>query len=150
MAESSHSGRNFLLSGIVLGLGAAAAGVWLLSQDSLESLPTRMGGNGEKGADLTSEAARQKQDALAPRRMVDVAPPLEEAYVPRVAAQGGKIPRYTPLFFAPMLWQVADDAQKKNIVVDLLSEDSETRSEWLVFLLWSGPACRAVRCVERG
>ncbi len=125
MAESSHSGRNFLLSGIVLGLGAAAAGVWLLSQDSLESLPTRMGGNGEKGADLTSEAARQKQDALAPRRMVDVAPPLEEAYVPRVAAQGGKIPRYTPLFFAPMLWQVADDAQKKNIVVDLLSEDSK-------------------------
>ncbi len=125
MAESSHSGRNFILSGVVLGLGAAAAGVWLMSQDPLDPLSTRMDGNGEKGADLTSEAARQKQDALAPRRMVDVAPPLEEACVPRVAAQGGRIPRYTPLFFAPMLWQVSDDAQKKNIVVDLLSEDSK-------------------------
>ncbi len=124
MAESSHSGRNFLLSGIVLGLGAAAAGAWLMSQNQLEPLPTRMGSNGGKAADLTTAATRQKQDALTPRRMVDVAPPLEEACVPRIAAQGGKIPRYTPLFFAPKLWQVPDAAQKKNIVVDLLSEGS--------------------------
>ena len=89
MAESSHSGRNFILSGVVLGLGAAAAGVWLMSQDPLDPLSTRMDGNGEKGADLTSEAARQKQDALAPRRMVDVAPPLEEACVPEEKYRGG-------------------------------------------------------------
>ncbi len=125
MADSSRTGRNFLLSGIVLGLGAAAAGAWLLTQSRQEPLPTRMSGNGEKEADLTSASVRQKQDALTPRRMVDVAPPLEEAYIPRITAKDGKIPRYTPLFFAPELWQVADEAQKKNIVVDLLSEDSK-------------------------
>ncbi len=125
MAESSHSGRNFLLTGIVLGLGAAAAGAWLMRQDQLEPLPIRMDGGDEKAPDLTSDAARQKQDALTPRRMVDVAPSTEEAYVPRITAEGGRVPRYTPLFFAPMLWQVPDDAQKKNIVVDLLSEDSK-------------------------
>lgn len=124
MANSSNTGRNFLLAGFVLGLGAAAAGIYVLNSPEPESLAVGMENSDSKGAALTQEASQMKQDALTPRRLVDVAPPLEEAFIPRDKVEGKKIPRYTPLFFAPTIWQVPDPAQKKNLAVDLLADGS--------------------------
>ncbi len=124
MANSSDTGRNFLLAGLVLGLGAAAAGIYVLNSPEPESLAVDMENSNSKGAALTQEASRMKQDALTPRRLVDVAPPLEEAFIPRDKVEGKKIPRYMPLFFAPTIWQVPDPAHKKNMAVDLLADGS--------------------------
>lgn len=124
MANSSDTGRNFLLAGLVLGLGAAAAGIYVLNSPEPESLAVDMENSNSKGAALTQEASRMKQDALTPRRLVDVAPPLEEAFIPRDKVEGKKIPRYMPLFFAPTIWQVPDPAHKKNLAVDLLADGS--------------------------
>lgn len=112
------------MAGFVLGLGAAAAGIYVLNSPEPESLAVGMENSDSKGAALTQEASQMKQDALTPRRLVDVAPPLEEAFIPRDKVEGKKIPRYTPLFFAPTIWQVPDPAQKKNLAVDLLADGS--------------------------
>ena len=147
MANSSTTGRNFLLGGLVLCVGAVAAGVSVLSSPAPSSLtedidqltdenkqefnssesnsPTaNEGSNRSKGAKLTQEPLQMKEDALTPRRLVDVAPPLEEAFIPRDKVEGKKVPRYTPLFFAPTIWQVPDAGQKKNLAVDLLADGS--------------------------
>ncbi len=126
MADSSNTGRNFLLVGIVLGVGAAAAGVYVLNTPEPESLDvTHIVSDSEKAAALTQEASQMKENALTERRLVDAAPPLEVAFIPRDKAKGKKVPRYTPLFFAPDIWQVPDAAQKKNVAVDLLAADSK-------------------------
>ena len=122
MADSSNTGRNFLIAGIILGVGAAATGVYVLSSPAPESLVVNMANESSQAADLTQEASRMTQDALTRRRMVDAAPPLETAYIPRDKVEGKKVPRYTPLFFAPAIWQVPDAGQKKNVAVDLLEE----------------------------
>ena len=124
MANSSDTGRNFLLAGFVLGLGAAAAGIYVLNSPEPESLAVDMENSGSKGAALTQEAFRMKQDALTSRRLVDVAPPLEEAFIPRDKVEGKKIPRYTPLFFAPTIWQWTNREQMKNVAVDPLAVGS--------------------------
>ena len=131
----------------MLCVGAVAAGVSVLSSPAPSSLtedidqltdenkqefnssesnsPTaNEGSNRSKGAKLTQEPLQMKEDALTPRRLVDVAPPLEEAFIPRDKVEGKKVPRYTPLFFAPTIWQVPDAGQKKNLAVDLLADGS--------------------------
>ena len=115
------------MTGIMLGVGAAAAGVYVIRVESPEpdALEVRMTRGDDQASALTQEAAQMKQDALTERRFVDVAPPLEVAFVPRDKAKDKKVPRYTPLFFAPAIWQVPDAAQKKNVAVDLLAPDSK-------------------------
>ena len=123
MADTSNPGKQFLITGIVLGLGAAAAGAYILnSQDNHDlKVDIRSGG---KVASLTDKAAQLKQEALTKRSVADVAPSTEEAWIPRNKAENKKEPRFTPLFFAPKLWQVADVTLKKNVVRDLLDAES--------------------------
>ena len=124
MADSSNTGRNFLLIGIMLGVGAAAVGVYVLNSAAPDKLSVSIKDDGSEGSSLTQEAVQLKEDALVPRRLLDVAPPLDEASIPRDKVEGKKVPRYTPLFFAPTVWQVPDATQKKNVAVDLLAPDA--------------------------
>lgn len=123
MADSSKIGRNILVVGIVLGIGAIGGGYYIYNLPDTDTLDVRM--PQAKAADngLTDEAAQVVRDVSTMRRMVDVAPGLDVAFVPRDKVEGKKVPRYTPLFFAPTIWEVPDAAQKKNIAVDLLAVD---------------------------
>lgn len=120
MADSSNTGSKFLIVGAVLGIGAAAAGYFATQSCNPEPINTRMSGG--KLPDLTQKAEALKTDALAERALVDVAP--QDAVVPNLAAEGGSVPRYTPLFFAPKLWHVTSDG--KSEVRDLLNPKSES------------------------
>ena len=113
-----------MICGILLGLGAAGGGVYIMNSANHDPLSTRMQGGDDKATALTEKATQMKDAALKARRMVDVAPPLEDAWVPRASAKDGKLPRFTPLFFAPSIWEVPDAAQKKNVAVDLLDNES--------------------------
>lgn len=124
MANSSNIGRNFLICGVLLGLGAAAGGVYVMNSTSHDPLPTSVQGGDERSTALTEKSVKIKEEAMTARRIVDVAPPLEEAWIPRASAKDGKLPRFTPLFFAPTIWQVPDAAQKKNVAVDLMDAGS--------------------------
>ena len=105
MADSSNTARNFLLTGVLLGVGAAAAGAYIMTSEEIPNIDPRVEGSGKTAA-LTQEAAQLKEQALAPRQMADVAP--QGAEVPRIAAENGSVPRYTPLFFAPKLWHISE------------------------------------------
>lgn len=124
MADSSNPGKKFLLAGIVLGIGAAAAGAYIQTTQEQQTLRVQVGSGDKVAASFTDEAAKMKQNALTPRRVVDIAPPLDEAWIPDNKAEDKKLPRYTPIFFAPRLWQVADETQRKNVVRDLLDAKS--------------------------
>ena len=113
-----------MICGILLGLGAAAGGVYIMNSANHDPLLTRVQSGDDKATALTEKATKMKDAALMVRRMVDIAPSLEEAWVPRAAAKDGKLPRFTPLFFAPSIWEVPDAAQKKNVAVDLLDNES--------------------------
>lgn len=120
MADSSNTGRNFLLTGALLGIGAAAAGGYIYSSDPIQKIDTNMAGG--KTPSLTQEAEQIKADALKVRVVADVAP--EGAIIPRFGAKNGGAPRFTPLFFAPKLWRVADKG--RDDVRDLLHPNSES------------------------
>ncbi len=124
MADTSKIGRNMLLIGSMLGIGAAAVGYYVYDLPEPDTLDVPMPKAQTTPDGLTGEAAQVVQNVTTERRMVDVAPDLDVAFVPRDKAEGKKIPRYTPLFFAPTIWEVPDAAQKKNIAVDLLASDS--------------------------
>ena len=113
-----------MICGILLGLGAAAGGVYIMNSANHDPLLTRVQSGDDKATALTEKATKMKDAALMVRRMVDIAPSLEEAWVPRATAKDGKLPRFTPLFFAPSIWEVPDAAQKKNVAVDLLDNES--------------------------
>ncbi len=113
-----------LLIGSVLGIGAAAVGYYVYDLPEPDTLDVRMPQAKTTSDGLTGEAAQIESNVTTERRMVDVAPGLDEAFVPRDKAKDKKIPRYTPLFFAPTIWEVPDEAQKKNVAVDLLASDS--------------------------
>lgn len=116
MADSSNTARNILLIGALLGVGAAAAGVYISSSEKVEPIHARVDSSGKTPA-LTQQAVQLKENAFAPRQVADVAP--QGAVVPRLAAKDGAEPRYTPLFFAPKLWRVSEGAAAG--VRDLLS-----------------------------
>lgn len=118
MADSSNTGRNFLLVGALLGIGAAAAGAYIQSSQKVAEIDTNM--RSGKAPSLVQEAEQLKTDALAARLIADVAP--QDARVPRHDAKSGYVPRYTPIFFAPKLWQVP--GRDKSEVVDLLNPKS--------------------------
>lgn len=124
MADSSKIGRNILLLGTVLGLGAAAGGYYMYTLPEPDSLNVPMPKVKVKDNGLTDEASQIVQNVATERRLVDEAPGLDVAFVPRDKVEGKKLPRYTPLFFPPTIWQVPDAAQKKNIAVDLLADGS--------------------------
>lgn len=125
MADSSNIGRNFILTGVVLGLGAAAMGAYISSNYEKQSISVHMPSSG-KLASLTEKATQTHQEAKRARQVVDLAP--ADTWVPKnkiVDAAGkasknpdGKLPRYMPLFFAPKLWQVAMESRYE--VMDLL------------------------------
>lgn len=119
MADSSNTGRNFLIIGALLGIAAAGAGVYVLNSAPTPDIDPTMGSG--KQASLTDEAVQLKDDALAVRTVTDVAP--KDAVIPRVSSKTGTEPRYTPIFFAPKLWQI--HTQDKSDVRDLLNPKSE-------------------------
>lgn len=121
MADSSNTGRNFLLIGALLGIGAAAAGVYINSSSPVYPIDTSVSSS-KKPAALTEEARRLTENALTVRTLADVAP--QGAVVPRLAAKDGAEPRYTPLFFAPKLWLIASGV--KGDVRDLLDPKSQS------------------------
>lgn len=128
MADSSNTARNFILTGVLLGVGAAAAGVYITNSTELPTISTAMRSSSEAKIfdKLTQDAVALKNGAMAERQLADVAP--QGADIPRVAAKDGKEPRYTPLFFAPKLWQVATASGSRE-VRDLMSPGSKALHE---------------------
>lgn len=120
MADSSNTARNFILTGALLGIGAAAAGVYIMNTTNLPGIDTRVETRRQQ-LSLTKEAVELKERALAERVLKDVAP--EGAAVPRLGAKDGAEPRYTPLFFAPKLWMVTTPAGRE--VRDLMNAKSQ-------------------------
>lgn len=120
MADSPNTARNFILVGALLGIGAAAAGAYIMNSEEIQQIDTRV--EGGKSSDLTREAISLHDNALAARSLADVAP--ADAVVPRLAAKDGAEPRYTPLFFAPKLWEVTDNTGRS--VRDLLQPKSQS------------------------
>lgn len=120
MADSSNTGRNFLIIGALLGIGAAFAGAYIQSSQDIPEIPLNVGSG--KTPSLTQEAEQLKKDALTVRTVADSAP--QDAVVPRLGAKGGSVPRYTPLFFAPKLWQIP--GVDRSDVRDLLNPKSES------------------------
>ena len=94
-----------MLIGALLGVGAAAAGAYIMSSENIADINTRVEGGGKTAA-LTQQAVQLKENALTLRHITDVAP--KDAVVPRIAAKDGSEPRFTPLFFAPQLWHVSE------------------------------------------
>ena len=123
MADSSNTARNFILTGVLLGVGAAAAGVYVMKTTEIPQINTHIASS-DKTPSLTRNAVALKNDALAKRELADIAP--EGAVIPRLNNQGVVVnsPRYTPLFFAPKLWEVTAANGKKD-VRDLLSPASK-------------------------
>lgn len=120
MADSSNTARNFILIGALLGISAAAAGFYISSSVEIPIIDPRVESRG-KTPSLTAEAARLQESALAERMLADAAP--AGAIVPRLAAKDGGVPRYTPLFFPPKLWQVTEKGSRS--VRDLLNPKAE-------------------------
>lgn len=103
MAESSTTGRNFIIAGVVLGLGAAAAGYFTASSYDKQTVDPEISKVGAMAAE-TQKVQAAYESAMRDVVVSDVAP--EGAWIVRDKAPEGKEPRYTPIFFAPKLWTV--------------------------------------------
>lgn len=122
MADSSTTGRNFIIAGVVLGLGAAAAGFHISSSYDKQVVSTSMRGEAKVAA-LAQKVKDTYDSATRDTIVVDVAP--EGAWIARDKAPEGKEPRYTPIFFAPNLWIVSEGETKASIRDLLAIEDPE-------------------------
>ncbi len=111
MAEQTNFGKNALITGILLGVASGAFGIYTLTGGKVPAAQTELSNDGVAAAKELSELAattnaiRQRDYTIA-----DVAP--EGAVI------AGKA-RYTPIFFSPELWQVTNDAEGANSVVDI-------------------------------
>ncbi len=110
MAEQSNAGRNILLTGVALGIIAIGLGAYSLVSFKAEQPLITVTSKPAKAEALAAEAVAVKEALTSSHAVVDVAPKGVEI--------NGK-PRFAPIFFAPELWQVAFDAQKKNVVMDV-------------------------------
>lgn len=126
MADSSASGKNFIITGVVLGLAAAAAGYYVSSQ---EKPSVSLSVSGKSNVAKYAQDAKALYDAATKRDLVaDVAP--SGAWVARdkvggKKVEGHKVPRYAPIFFAPKLYLVSVSPNKAE-VRDLMGiEDPE-------------------------
>lgn len=128
MADPSNTARNFILTGLLLGVGAAGAGVYIMNNAELPDLQTSIRGSSEAKIfeSLTKAPIALTQAAKAERLLADVAP--QGAIIPRVSAENGSEPRYTPLFFAPKLWSVTS-ARGGREMRDLMSPKSKDLHE---------------------
>lgn len=130
MADSSPIGRNMMLAGIFLGLGAAAAGFYVSSSYEKPEVDTSV----RRECNVTAMAEEVKADYEATIRscvLVDVAP--KDAYIARKKMPGadgkmvdtpeGKVPRFAPLFLPPKLWVSSKPAEgvDKGLVIDLMA-----------------------------
>lgn len=132
MADTSSTGRNFLLAGLALGLGAAAAGFYISSSFEKKEIDFNMSGEGGVAA-LSKQVKDAYDEAMRDTVLADVAP--QNAWIARdkspnasgklVKNPEGKIPRYTPLFFAPQLWFVAEGPSKASVRDLLVMENPE-------------------------
>lgn len=131
MAVSSI-GKNFIVAGAVLGIGAAAAGFYILSSQQNETIDTNIRGEGSV-ASYSAKVKAVYDDAVRDVVIADVAP--ANTWVARDKARGadgklvktadGKVPRYTPLFFAPKLWLVDNGTETPEMVDLLVIENPE-------------------------
>lgn len=122
MADSSTTGRNFIIAGVVLGLGAAAAGYFATSSYEKQAIDTTVRAAGK----ITAEAQKVQaayEEAARDVVVTDIAP--EGAWIARDKAPEGKLPRYTPVFFAPNLWLVSEGESKVSMRDLLAMEDPE-------------------------
>lgn len=138
MADSSTTGRNLILVGVLLGLGAAAAGFYVSSSFEAPSVDVSMRGSGDI-ASLTQKVQTAYDEARRDVVVFDIAP--QNAIIERDKIPGpdgklvknpeGKVPRYTPIFFAPQLWITQEPfSPGDNIkckVVDLLASGDSAR-----------------------
>ncbi len=97
MAEQSNSGRQVLTIGVILGLIGIGAGAYSMVNGEVETVDTSVRSNSETGTSLTLSAEQLAERIQKDRKLQDVAPA-------GLTINGQ--PRYTPLFFAPELWQV--------------------------------------------
>lgn len=120
MAGQTDLGKGVLISGIVAGIIAAAAGFVLVpsahagkkytvSNGSTEQI-TQKAKTGEKIlVEIGVDKSGKKVDHMARHAVVDVAPSKKQK-------------RVSPLFSAPELWQVGIAAEKKNVIMDIFDE----------------------------
>ena len=111
-----NPGKILLIAGIVLGIAAGGMGAYTMSSAKVNKLNTKVDNSAPADIAALTEKVDQVNKALAQNfTIVDVAP--EGAVV------NGK-PRFTPLFYAPELWQVTID--QKNVVMDIYDPQSPT------------------------
>lgn len=135
MADSSSTGRNFIIAGVVLGLGAAAAGFYVSSSFDKQEIDFRMPDEGGVAA-MSQKIKASYDDAVRDTTLADVAP--KDAWVARDKVPGadgklvknpeGKVPRYAPIFFAPQLWLVSEGNGKAS-VRDLLTMENPEKPD---------------------
>lgn len=136
MADTSSTGRNFIIAGVALGLGAAAAGYFTASSYDQQAVNVAIGNKAAVTA--AAQTAKAAYD-MAVRDVVvaDIAP--EGAWIARDKQPGadgkttpvpdGKVARYTPIFFAPNLWIVADEKALRADVRDILSMENPEKPD---------------------
>lgn len=110
MADQSNAGKHILITGVALGVVAIGLGIYSMVSLKPEQPLTDVSAKSAKADALAAEAVAVKEALLGNHDVVDIAP------------QGAEIngkPRFTPIFFAPELWQVAYDDKKKNVIMDV-------------------------------
>lgn len=136
MADSSTTGRNLILAGVVLGLGAAAAGFYVSSSYDKPVIDTSVRGNGDVPA-MMKKVQAVYDAATHDVMLTDLAP--EGAVIKREKIQGAdgkfvkvpssseEMPIYAPIFMAPKLWIVRDPSSDSTQVriCDLYAPDAK-------------------------
>lgn len=109
MAEQSNPGLKAIVTGTLLGVAAAALGGYTMYSSKVTPVETNVKG-GYEGTSMTEEAQAVKNLMKRDMSIVDTAP---------AGAVINGVPRVTPLFFAPELWQVSLVEAERVEVVDI-------------------------------
>lgn len=109
MAEKSNPGLKVIVTGVLLGVAAAALGGYTMQSGKVASVDTNVKASAADSS-LTEEAQKVKNLMKRDLTIADTAP--------KGATINGQ-PRLAPLFYAPELWQVSLLDKKAVDVVDI-------------------------------
>ncbi len=110
MAEESNTSQHILIGGVALGLIAAGLAGLTLSEGAPKSVDTSVLATKVDADELTKEASDLARFLAKDRIFADLA---------AKDAVGQSAERISPILFAPELWQVALDDQKRNVIIDI-------------------------------
>lgn len=129
MADLFATSRNFIVAGVTLGILAGGAACYISRQEKQEVSLQQIRGKSSSIAQYTEMAKSRFAQAKVRPMVTDVAPAdtwIARNKVDGKKVDGGKVPRYTPIFFAPKLYLVALD-DSRVVVKDLMAFESPDR-----------------------